>query len=71
MFSFATMLTHGTEADWRTSLLDGIVSRLERWLPSIEDAPESPTTEQWMVADYRRVREHKIKKLGVHFLKKR
>jgi hypothetical protein len=70
LFSFSTMLLSGDVAGWNVSLLDVIVSRLRKWLPSIDRTTLGSPTEYYQVADYDQVRRHKVKRLGIHFIKK-
>lgn len=70
LFSFSTMLMSGSTAEWNASLLDGIVSRLDRWLPTIDRTACGSPTEYYGVADYDQVRRHKVRRLGIRFIKK-
>ena len=71
LFSFSTMLMSGDVAGWNASLIDGIVSRLHKWLPSVDRTTLGSPTEYYQVADYDKVRRHKVKRLGVRFIRKR
>jgi hypothetical protein len=70
LFSFSTMLMGGDDLVWNTSLIDGIVSRLNKWLPTIDRTAFGSPTESYQVADYDKVRRHRVKRLGIHFIKK-
>lgn len=71
LFSFSTMLMNGDVVGWNASLIDGIVSRLNKWLPTIDRTVCGSPTESYQAADYDKVRRHKVKRLGIHFIKKR
>jgi hypothetical protein len=70
VFHFSTMLMTGTPTDWNTSLIDNIIVRLNKFLPTLDREQWMSTTESYEAVSYDMVRERKAKKLGVRFLKK-
>lgn len=70
VFSFSTRLMTGGIPEWNLSLLDGIVSRLEKWLPTLDGKSYGRTSELHEEVSYDAVRQHKNMRLGVRFIRK-
>ncbi len=70
IFSFSTMLLSGRVDDWNNSLLDNIIIRLKKFLPSLNRDEWATTTESYDSVSFDVVRQRKQKRLGVRFIRK-
>jgi len=70
IFSFSTLLMTGTDADWNSSIIDNIVSRLNKFIPAFDRETWGSTTESDEFVSYDIVRKRKIKRLGMNFIRK-
>lgn len=68
VFSFCTRLMTGGPSEWNLSLLDGIISRLEKWTPDLNESIE--TREIYEEVSYDSVRKYKNMRLGSRFIRK-
>ena len=64
IFSFSTMLMTGGEKEWKASLTDQVISRLDGFNP--ESA--ASTAESYEEVSYDRVRDMKARRMGVTFI---
>lgn len=65
IFSFSTMLMSGSADDWKISVIDNIIKRLESFEPVLDVS----TTESYETVDYENIRKWKAKRMGVHFIR--
>lgn len=70
IFHFSTMLMYGNVDDWNTSLIDNIVVKLNKFLPTINYDKLMATNESYETVSYDSVRKRKAQKLGVRFIRK-
>lgn len=68
IFSFSTMLLSGSIVEWNNSLLDNVIVRLKKFVPTLDQ--DSSTVESYETVSYDVVREKKSKRLGVRFIRK-
>jgi hypothetical protein len=71
LFSFSTMIHTGGAADWDTNILDGIIVKLNEFLPLLDRDEWMSPKESYEEVSYDRVRVRNAKRLGVRFLVKR
>lgn len=64
IFSFSTMLMTGGEREWKASLIDQVISRLEGFDPE----RTASTTESYEEVSYDKVRDQKARRMGVTFI---
>jgi hypothetical protein len=68
IFGFATMLLSGTQKEWKASITDNIIARLNRFIPEIQGRDWGSTNESYREVDYGVVRRRVSKHMGVHFI---
>lgn len=68
IFSFASSL-ESAESSWNQSLFDGIIRKLDEFLPSINKDALPNGSESYKVVPYSNVRQHKAHKYGVRFIR--
>lgn len=66
LFSFATMLMAGGVDDWKNSILDNIVARINK--SYLDKESRAATNESYVEVSYDAVRERKIRNLGLRFI---
>lgn len=65
IFSFSTMLMAGGPQDWKASVIDNIVKRLEDFNP---EGDWGSTTESYEEISYDMVRDRKVRRMGTSFI---
>ena len=69
IFSFPTIIEGDDKKVWNSSLIDGIIQKLNEFLPNL-DRSNWPSTNQYnKVVPYSQVRKKKSKRLGARFIK--
>ena len=68
IFGFATHLITGGPNDWKLSIIDNIMARLKKFVPSLKGASLPSTNESFVEVSHERVREYKAKRMGVTFI---
>lgn len=71
VFSFSTLLLTGSSSEWDTSLFDAVVAGLKKLLTKTPNNGSIGTNEVYEAMDYSRVREHRAKRLGAAFIRRR
>lgn len=69
-FHFSTMLMTGTTQDWNTSLIDNLIIKINKFLPSLDRDQWMSTAESYEAVSYESVRKRHAKKYGIRFIKK-
>lgn len=71
IFSFSSFLIAGDKNQWTNSVIDNLVVKLDELLPKLQksDWPSSSASEE--ILSYNCVRDHKNKRMGVKFIRKR
>jgi hypothetical protein len=69
IFSFSTMLLTGEKLDWNISLIDGIVSKLNKFVPGLDRDGWMSIQESDEFVPYEIVKERESKRMGVFFLR--
>ena len=64
IFSFSTMLMTGGEKEWKSSLIDQVISRLD----GFDSESTASTAESYEEVSYNNVRDRKAKRMGVTFI---
>lgn len=68
IYAFATMLLSGSQKEWRASITDNIVARLNRFIPETQEQDWGSTNQSYNEVDYSVVRQRESKHMGVHFI---
>lgn len=71
VFSFSTLLLTGSPSEWDASLFDTTMTGLKRLLTKLPNNGSITTQEVYEPVDYSKVREHRAKRLGAKFIKRR
>lgn len=69
IFSFPTILEGGDPVGWNNSLFDIVVSKLNSFVPSLDQDDYPSTTENVVEVPFSVVRERKSKRIGCRFVK--
>lgn len=70
IFSFSSLILTGSEKDWKTGIIENVIVRLNKFLPTLNRDSWLSPNESYETVSYDKVRERNIKKMGVRFIKK-
>ena len=68
LWSFSSMLMTGSPSDWKNSIIDAIIAKLNTFHPTLEGREWGSTNESYENVSYDIVRQRKAKRLGVAFI---
>lgn len=69
IYSFSTMLKTGGPEEWKISLLDNIMVRLRKFVPSLNGINLPSTNESFEPVSYEKIRQRKARRMGAVFIK--
>lgn len=70
VFSFSSLITEGSPSEWDSSVLDGVVVALKKFLPGLDKNNLPSTVESYGPVSYDCVRERKAQRMGIRFIKR-
>jgi hypothetical protein len=69
IFSFPTIIESGTIETWNDNIFQGIVAKLNEFLPTLDSDKLPSTGESFEQVSYENIRKIKMKRLGTRLLK--